>query len=67
MFKYTISIERMESNYSAYCPDLPGCIATGQTEEEMIQRMKEALEFHREGLREEKRSIPAPSTKSGLR
>jgi len=64
MFKYTIIIEKLESNYSAYCPDLPGCIATGQTEEETIQRMKEALEFHIEGLREEKRSIPAPSTKA---
>ncbi len=48
--KYTIIIEKAEENYSAYCPDLPGCIATGRTEEETIQRMKEAIEFHIEGL-----------------
>ena len=54
MSKYTIIIEKAEENYSAYCPDLPGWIATGRTEEETIQRMKEAIEFHIEGLREEK-------------
>ena len=64
MFRYTIIIEKAEGNYSAYCPDLPGCIAMGRTEEETIQRMKEAFEFHIEGLREEKVSIPAPSTKA---
>ena len=64
MSKYTIVIEKAEDNYSAYCPDLSGCIATGRTEEETIQRMKEAIEFHIEGLREEKTSIPTPSTKA---
>ena len=64
MSKYTIVIEKAEGNYSAYCPDLPGCIATGRTEEKTIQRMKEAIEFHIEGLREEKTSIPTPSTKA---
>ena len=61
---YTIIIEKAEGNYSAYCPDLPGCIATGRTEEETIQRMKEAIEFHIKGLREQKTSIPTPSTKA---
>ncbi len=64
MSKYTTIIEKAEDNYSAYCPGLPGCIATGRTEEETIQRMKEAIEFHIEGLREGKKSIPAPSTKA---
>jgi predicted RNase H-like HicB family nuclease len=64
MFRYTIIIEKAEGNYSAYCPDLSGCIATGRTEEETIHRMKEAIEFHIEGLQEEKASIPAPSTKA---
>lgn len=64
MSKYTIVIEKAEDNYSAYCPDLPGCIATGRTEEETIQRMKEAIEFHIEGLREGKKSVPTPSTKA---
>jgi predicted RNase H-like HicB family nuclease len=42
----------------------PGCIATGRTEEEAIKRMKMAIEFHIEGLREEKAAIPSPSVKS---
>jgi len=41
MLEYTIIIEKIESNYSAYCPDLPGCIATGITIEETIQRIRE--------------------------
>jgi predicted RNase H-like HicB family nuclease len=64
MAEYTIIIERAEGNYSAYCPDLPGCIATGSTVEETIQRMKEAIKFHLEGLKEEELAIPEPSTKA---
>lgn len=62
MHKYTIIIEKVEDNYSAYCPDLPGCIATGATVEETTQRMKETMEFHIEGLEREKMPIPEPST-----
>lgn len=62
MHKYTIIIEKVEDNYSAYCPDLPGCIATGATVEETTQRMKEAIEFHIEGLERENMPIPEPST-----
>lgn len=64
MPKYTIIIEKAEGNYSAYCPDLPGCIATGSTVDETIQRMKEALEFHIEGVKEERVAIPEPSTRA---
>jgi predicted RNase H-like HicB family nuclease len=64
MVEYTIIIEKAEGNYSAYCPDLPGCIATGFTLEETIQRMKEAIEYHLEGLKKEKISIPEPSTRA---
>jgi len=64
MPKYTIIIEKAEGNYSAYCPDLPGCIATGSTVDETIQRMKEAMEFHIEGVKEEGVAIPEPSTKA---
>ena len=56
--KYTIIIEKAEGNYSAYCPDVPGCVATGKTEEETLDRMKEALEFHLEGLREIDMEVP---------
>jgi predicted RNase H-like HicB family nuclease len=64
MAEYTIIIERAEGNYSAYCPDLPGCIATGSTVEETTQRMKEAIKFHLEGLKEGEIAIPEPSTKA---
>ena len=62
MYKYTIIVEKAEGNYSAYCPDLPGCIATGTTIEKTRERMKEAIEFHLEGLKKEKVGIPKPST-----
>jgi predicted RNase H-like HicB family nuclease len=62
MAKYAIVIEKAKGNYSAYCPDLPGVIATGHTTDETIQRMKEAIEFHLEGLKEENIAIPEPTT-----
>ncbi len=62
MTKYTIIIERGERNYSAYCPDLPGVVAAGETEEETIELMKGAIEFHLEGLREDDLPIPEPTT-----
>ncbi|HNR57388.1 MAG: hypothetical protein A4E50_01239 [Methanosaeta sp. PtaB.Bin087] len=62
MTSYTIIIERGERNYSAYCPDLPGVVAAGETEEETILLMKEAIEFHLEGLREDDLPIPEPTT-----
>ncbi len=62
MFRYTIIIEKAGNNYSAYCPDLPGCIATGQTVEETVERMKEAMAFHIEGLKKEGLKIPEPTT-----
>ena len=64
MHKYTIIIEKAKGNYSAYCPDLPGCIATGSTIEETIERMKETIEFHIEGLKEEEITIPEPFAKA---
>jgi predicted RNase H-like HicB family nuclease len=60
--KYAVIIEAGEQNYSAYVPDLPGCIATGQTLEEVKQVMREAIAFHLEGLREEGLPIPEPTT-----
>ena len=64
MFKYTIIVEKAGSNYSAYCPDLPGCIATGSTVDETIERMKKAIEFHIDGLKKEGLKIPKPSVKA---
>ena len=61
MTNYTIIIEKGEGNYSAYCPDLPGVVAAGETEEETVVLMKEAIEFHLEGLKEENLPIPEPT------
>ncbi len=51
--RYAIVIEKAEGNYSAYVPDLPGCVATGATPEETERAIREAIEFHLEGLRED--------------
>ncbi len=56
--RYAIVIEAAGSNYSVYVPDLPGCIATGETPEEAEQAIREAVAFHLEGLREEGLPIP---------
>jgi predicted RNase H-like HicB family nuclease len=61
MAKYTIIIEKGEGNYSAYCPDLPGVVSAAETEEETVELMKEAIEFHLEGLKEERIPIPEPT------
>ncbi|MFZ5929809.1 MAG: type II toxin-antitoxin system HicB family antitoxin [Pseudomonadota bacterium] len=61
--RYAIVIEKAEGNYSAYVPDLPGCVATGASVEEAEVRMREAIRFHLDGLREDGASIPAPSSR----
>ena len=62
--KYLIVVEKTETGFSAYSPDLLGCVATGATEEETEAKMKEAIAFHVEGLKQEGFPIPQPSTKS---
>ena len=59
---YTVIIENAGANYSAYVPDLPGCITTGTTRDETMRNMREAIEFHLEGMREDGEPIPAPTT-----
>jgi predicted RNase H-like HicB family nuclease len=59
--RYAIVIEQGETNLSAYVPDLPGCVATGNTLAETEQAIREAIEFHLEGLREDGTPIP-PAT-----
>ena len=56
--RYAMIIETGQHNYSAYLPDLPGCIATGKTIEEVRQRMREAIELHIAGMREDGLPIP---------
>ena len=60
MIKYTVIIEEGNSSYGAFVPDIPGCIAVGETKEEALELIKEAIEFHIEGLREEGAVIPKP-------
>jgi predicted RNase H-like HicB family nuclease len=60
--RYAVVIEKAESNYSAYVPDLPGCVATGATVEETEDQIREAIQFHIEGLREDGLAIPRPET-----
>ena len=61
--RYAIVIEKSDGNYSAYVPDLPGCVATGVTVEEAESEIREAIEFHLEGMREDGLPIPTPQSK----
>ncbi len=61
--RYAIVIEKAESNYSAYVPDLPGCVATGASIEEVEAQMREAIALHLEGLREDGTAVPPPSSR----
>ena len=60
--RYAIIIEQAEGNYSAYVPDLPGCVTTGASLDEIERNIREAIEFHLDGLREDGLPIPIPST-----
>jgi len=64
MTKYLIVIEQTKTGFSAYSPDLLGCVSTGQTREEVETNMKEAIEFHIDGMKEEGYPIPKPSAGS---
>ncbi|MDP9199806.1 MAG: type II toxin-antitoxin system HicB family antitoxin [Pseudomonadota bacterium] len=61
--RYAIVIEQANENYSAYVLDLPGCVATGATVAEVEQRIREAIEFHMEGMRQDGQAIPLPSSR----
>ncbi|MBM3475176.1 MAG: type II toxin-antitoxin system HicB family antitoxin [Actinobacteria bacterium] len=60
--RYAVVIEKAGGNYSAYVPDLPGCIATGDTPEETEQEIRAAIRFHLEGLLEGNLPVPEPTT-----
>ena len=62
MYRFLIVIEKTKNNYSAYCPDLPGCVATGKTREETERNMHEALQMHVQGMIEDKLPIPESVT-----
>ncbi|WP_425515755.1 type II toxin-antitoxin system HicB family antitoxin [Methanofollis formosanus] len=62
MYRYLIVIEKTEGNYSAYSPDLPGCVATGKTREEAEENMQVAIEMHVRGLIEDGLPVPEPQS-----
>jgi predicted RNase H-like HicB family nuclease len=61
--RYAIVIENAGNNFSAYVPDLPGCVATGDTVQAVERSIREAIEFHLEGLRTDGEPIPPPSSR----
>ena len=64
--KYAVIYEKTSTGYSAYIPDLPGCIAAGDTVEETEQLMREAVELHLNGMREDGDPIPEPTTVANM-
>ncbi len=60
--RYAIVIEKAKNNYAAYVPDLLGCVATGKTIQETEQQIREAIEIHLRGMREDGLPIPEPSS-----
>ncbi len=62
--EYLIVVEKTEAGFSAYSPDVPGCVSTGRTVMEIKASMKEAIEFHIDGLKQERLIVPQPSTQS---
>lgn len=64
--RYLVVVEKGPTSFGAYVPDLPGCIAVGETRDEVLASIHEAIEFHLEGLKEDGQPIPAPSSSSEL-
>lgn len=62
MHRFLVIIEKADGNFSAYSPDLPGCVATGKTREQTARNMHEAIELHVRGLREDKLPVPKSRT-----
>ena len=62
--RYLVVVEKGHSSYGAHVPDLPGCIAAGETKEEALSLIREAIEFHLEGLKQEGQPIPTPVSTS---
>jgi predicted RNase H-like HicB family nuclease len=62
MIRYMVVIERGETSWGAHVPDLPGCVAVGETREEVRQLIREAIEFHIDGLKQEGLPVPVPTS-----
>jgi predicted RNase H-like HicB family nuclease len=64
--QYMVVVEKGATSFGAYVPDLPGCIATGESRDEVLNLIREAIELHLEGLREDGQPIPAPCSFSAI-
>ena len=62
MMRYAVVIEKAETNYSAYVPDLPGCVATGATVEDVEIEIRDAIRFHIDGLKQDGLPVPSPTS-----
>jgi len=62
--RYVVILEKGQTSFGAYAPDLPGCVAVGETHEEVLQLMQEAIEMHLESLQKDGLPIPAPTSSS---
>jgi predicted RNase H-like HicB family nuclease len=62
--RYLVVVEKGPQSFGAYVPDLPGCVAAGESREEVLTLIREAIEFHLEGLREDGHPVPSPSSSS---
>lgn len=64
--KFMVVLEKAENNWAAYCPDVPGCIATGRTQEQTIKRYEKALGMHIQGLEKDGLPLPEPSARTAV-
>lgn len=64
--RYLVVVEKGPTSYGAHVPDLPGCVAAGETKEEVLTLIREAIEFHLEGFKQDGQPIPAPTSTSEL-
>jgi predicted RNase H-like HicB family nuclease len=62
MMRYMVVVERGETSWGAHVPDLPGCMAVGETREEVLRLIREAIEFHIEALRQDGVPVPTPTS-----
>ncbi|MCH8474740.1 MAG: type II toxin-antitoxin system HicB family antitoxin [Opitutales bacterium] len=62
--RYAVVIEKGESSYGAYVPDLPGCVAVGESRSEVVALIREAIEFHLEGMKEDGEKLPEPHSET---
>lgn len=62
MPKYLSIIEKVDDSFSAYLPDVPGCVAAGTSQEEAVENLRAALQIHLQGIREDESSVPEPRT-----